>query len=425
MIKATTRYLMSASLLALSVACGPSSQEELQSISLVVANGIVLDGNGGEPIADGLVAIRGTRIVAVGPSADFKIPEDVAVIDAGGGTILPGIINAHVHGVATAATRRHVFLLDGVTSVCDLGDSLARMHEFEQERIQSGPAARGFNAGPIIAASGGYPGPPVVYEVRGEAEAEMAVRDLHSRGAEFIKVALEPGPLFDEYFAVLNLQELRSIATTAHALGLLVRAHVYNSAMLDVALEAGVDIIEHVPLPYDSRDELVSMFDDDGIFRMPPELEAQLRRMINQRVVLVPTLDVNTHDPYVWGDIGVEWEEFIQTNLGFVENFHDSGGIIALGNDYGIPGMQPGLPLREMELLQIAGLSASEVIEAATKHAAFVCGQSDELGTLEIGKLADLIVVNGNPLDNINAMHSVLYVVKDGEVVVSPQQESK
>jgi hypothetical protein len=197
--------------------------------------------------------------------------------------------------------------------------------------------------------------------------------------------------------------------------------------MLDIALEAGVDVIEHVPMPYDSYDNLVSMFDDAGMFRMPSELEDQLLRMIDQGVVLVPTLDVNTGDwdTYVWGDIGVEPEEFIQANLGVVRFFHDSGGIIAIGNDHGVPGVQHGMPIREMELLQTAGLLPLDVIEAATKHAAFVCGQSDQLGTLERGKLADLIVVDDNPLDDLKAMDLVLYVVKDGEIVVSPQQGSE
>jgi len=338
---------------------------------------------------------------------------------------LPGVINSHAHRVALAATRRHLFLLDGVTSVCDLGDLLPLMPEFEQEESHSGPSARGFKAGPFVTPPGGYPGPPVIYEIQGEVEAEDAVGDLHTRGADFIKVALEPGPLFNDNLPVLNLQELRTIVTTAHTLGLLVRAHVYNSAKLDIALEAGVDVIEHVPMPYDSNDNLVSMFDDAGNFRMPSEMEAQLLRMLDQGVVLVPTLDVNTRDSFLWEDIGVEWEEFIQANLGIVRFFHNSGGIIAVGNDYGVPGVQPGMPLREMDLLQTAGLSPLEVVEASTKHAAYVCGQSDELGTLKIGKLADLIVVDGNPLDDINAMNSVLYVVKDGEVVVSPQQDSK
>lgn len=426
-IRTGMHYCLFVTLFTLLVGCRAEEREELQSVSLVVTNGIVVDGTGADPITNGLVAIRGNRIASIGQSAEFKIPKDVAVIDAEGGFILPGVINSHAHRVAPAATRRHLFLLNGVTSVCDLGDRLRRIKEFEQEEIHSGPAARGFNAGPFVTAPNGYPGFPVIYEVQGEDEAEIAVSDLYSRGADFIKVALEPGPIFKKNSPVLNTQELRSIVATAHAHSLLVRAHVYNSAMLDIALEAGVDVIEHVPLPYDSHDNLVSMFDDAGMFHMPRELKDQMLRMIDQGVVLVPTLDVNTGDwdTYVWGDIGVEPEEFIQANLGAVRFFHDSGGIIAIGNDYGVPGVQPGMPLREMDLLQTAGLSPKEVIEAATKHAAYVCGHSDELGTLERGKLADLIVVDDNPLDDLKAMDSVLYVVKDGEIVISPQQESK
>jgi hypothetical protein len=272
-------------------------REELQSASLVITNGMVVDGTGADPITDGLVAIQGNRIVAVGQSTDFKIPDEAVVIDAGGGTILPGVINSHVHRVATAATRRHLFLLDGITSVCDLGDSLARMQKFEQEGIQSGPAARGFKAGPFVTAPGGYPGiipgNTVNYEIQGEDEAEIAVRDLHARGADFIKVTLEPGQFLNEHLPVINLQELRSIVTTAHANDLLVRAHVHND-MLDMALEAGVDVIEHVPMPFYSHEDLESMFDDAGVFHMPSELEAQMLRLIDQGVVLVPTLARST-----------------------------------------------------------------------------------------------------------------------------------
>ena len=312
---------MLATLLALLVACRPVVREELQSVSLVVTNGIVVDGTGTGPIADGLVAIQGNRNAAVGQSADFKIPDEAVVIDAAGGTILPGVINSHTHSVRSAEARRSLFLLDGVTSICDLAVSLSLMKPFEQEESHSGQAARGFKAGPVISAPGGYPGPihsfPLNYEIQGGDEAEIAVRDLHTRGVDFIKVALEPG-VPGESFPVLDLQELRSIVATAHANDLLVRAHVTKSAMLDIALEAGVDVIEHVPMTSLSHEDLESMVDDAGIFRMPSELEAQLFRMIDQGVVLVPTLDVNTRDSYLWGDIGVEWEEFIQANLGVV-----------------------------------------------------------------------------------------------------------
>lgn len=417
---------MCATLLAHLVACRPVAREELQSASLVVTNGIVIDGTGADPITDGLVAIHRNRIVAVGQTSDFKIPDEAVVIDAAGGTILPGVINSHAHRVATAATRRHLFLLDGVTSVCDLGDLLVRMQKFEQEQINSGLAARGFKAGPIITAPGGFPGSfgSPKYEIQGEEEAEIAVRDLQARGADFIKVALEP-TLFGESFPVMSLQELRAIVATAHAHGLLVRAHVTQSAILDIALEAGVDVIEHVPMPSYSLENMDSMFDDAGDFRLPPKLETQMLRMIEQEIVLVPTLDIMTNETLLRRELESEPEAFIQGVLGVVRYFHDSGGTIAVGNDYGNPGVDPGMPLGEMELLESAGLSPMEVIEAATMHAAYVCGHGDELGTLEIGKLADLIVVDGDPLVDLNVMDTVLFVVKDGEVVLSPEEETK
>jgi imidazolonepropionase-like amidohydrolase len=203
-----------------------------------------------------------------------------------------------------------------------------------------------------------------------------------------------------------------------------VRAHT-NNAVLELALEAGVDVIEHVPMPSFSYEDLEPMFDDAGAFHMSTELEAQMLRMVKQGIVLVPTLDVIIDDSYQPGDIASEVYMVSQAILDVVRFFHDSGGIIAVGNDYGNAGVQPGMPLREMELLQTIGLSPMEVIESATKHAAYVCGQGDELGSIEDGKLADLIVVQGNPLEDIAAMESVLYVVKDGEVVVSPEQEPR
>jgi imidazolonepropionase-like amidohydrolase len=250
------------------------------------------------------------------------------------------------------------------------------------------------------------------------------VRDLHTRGADFIKVALEPGPASGP-LPVIGLQELRSIVETAHDRDLLVRAHVTKSGMLGMALEAGVDTIEHVPMPSYVHEDLEPMFDETGVFHVPPELEAEMLRMIDQGVVLVPTLDAFIGDMYRREDLEPEMAVYVQAMLGVVRFFHDSGGIIAVGNDYGNPGVHPGMPLREMDLLQTAGLSPLEVIEAATRHAAYVCGQGDDLGTLESGKLADLIVVDGDPLDDLKAMDSVLYVVRDGELVLSPQPDSE
>ena len=272
MIRTPIRYCMLATLLALLAACRPVALEEHQSTSLVVTNGIVIDGSGAGPITDGLVAVQGNRIVAVGQSTDFKIPDQADVIDAAGGTILPGAFNAHAHYVPTAEKRRQLFLLDGVTSVCDLATSLSLMKEFEQEELEAGLAARGFKAGPIVTAPGGYPAPfhgfEMNYEIQGADEAKNAVLDLHARGADYIKVALEPG--FSGYtFPIIDFEELRSVVATAHTNDLLVRVHVTKSDWLDMALEAGVDVIEHVPIPADSYENLQPRFDDAGHFLMP------------------------------------------------------------------------------------------------------------------------------------------------------------
>ncbi len=411
-----------------SAACNVDSGIELTSASLVVKNGAVIDGTGAPPIPDGVVAIDGERIVAVGQLADYIFPDEVMVIDAGGGTILPGVFNAHVHLADAAMTRRELFLLDGVTSVCDMAAWLIDMPDFEQEDTYLGPAARGFKSGPIITAPGGHPGPDhgyfLSYEVIGVEEAKAAVDDLYSRGADYIKVALEPG-FMQERLPVLGLDELQSIVAAAHTHGLLVRVHVTSSDMLEIALLSDIDVIEHVPMPSFSPADLETYFGTPDAPQLPYEYVEQLHRMIDQDIVMVPTLDVFFGDVYYQQDLDSEIRAVIQGLLGVVRLFHESGGQIALGNDYGSPGVLQGMPLREMELLLAAGLTPMEVIEAATRHSAYVCGQGEVLGTLEPGKLADLIVLDGNPLQDIAVMDQVIFVVKSGEIVFPIIESSK
>ena len=119
--------------------------------ALVIENGTVIDGTGATPIVDGMVVIEDDRIAAVGRAAGFAVPLDVQRVDAGGGAILPGIINAHVHGASNAAVRRVYFLLKGVTSVCDMGSPLKEMPAFAHDHV-SGAAARGLSPGFLASA---------------------------------------------------------------------------------------------------------------------------------------------------------------------------------------------------------------------------------------------------------------------------------
>jgi imidazolonepropionase-like amidohydrolase len=247
-------------------------------------------------------------------------------------------------------------------------------------------------------------------------EAEAAVLDLLDRGADVIKIALEPGDPKNPW-PVLTAEQVRVIVNVAHAHNIPVRAHVRRVEILDVALDAGVDVIEHVPLPFCLETECTRMLEDDALqLTKFPKLEAQLARMVKQGVVLVPTLEINAHLIHILPNLQPEERQCVNNFiLEIVNRFNEMGGIVALGNDYGVPGVQRGMPTQEMQLLLQAGLTPMEVIEAGTRYAAQVSGHGDELGTLEPGKLADVIIVDGNPLVDLEAMGEVLMVIKDGE----------
>ena len=409
------------------VPTSPTPQVPLgTAVPLAIVNATIIDGTGAAPISGGTVVIRGDRISAVGPASEVAVPADARVIDAGGGTAMPGIINAHVHSSFSPFLRGLVFLTKGVTSVCNVGAPLDKMAQLGQERDGRGsPAARGFRAGPILTAPGGYPGPVSglshAYEVKDPNEARSAVADLVDRGADVIKIALETGS-GDNRWPVLSLEQVRAIVSEAHARGRLVRAHLQQNEMLDRAIQGGVDVIDHVPFPPLSDAEFVRAF-EGGIKLLPlaPELEAQLAEAVGRGMVLVPTLDVMTRPMRALRTgVPAEGQDPIGFVLQVVGRYRSLGGVVALGNDYPGSGIESGMPIREMELLLEAGLTPMEVIEAGTRHAAEACGHGDELGTLEPGRLADVIVVDGDPLTDIGAMGRVSTVVIGGEVVRSP-----
>jgi imidazolonepropionase-like amidohydrolase len=393
----------------------------IQADALVITNGMVIAADGSEPIRDGVVVIKQDRILAVGHSTDFTVPQGVQVIDAQGGTIMPGIINAHVHGLANPTLRRIYFLDKGVTAICDMGSRLSEMPTFKQhDRTQR--AARGFRAGPIITVHGGYPGvlwgPNLNYEVKNPDEARAAVADLAARGADMIKIALEPGSAQNSW-PTLDRAEVKAIVDEAHKHDLLVRAHLQKTTLLDLALDAGVDVIEHVPGPPLSQSEIQRLLTEGSHFTVTLAYETDLARIVSHNVVLVPTLDASTRwcesSTFTDRQRHVCYDFFIEP----VRRLHSLGGVIALGTDYNSadPAAQRGMPLREMKLLVDAGLTPLDVIEAGTRNAAYVCGHGAELGTLQPGKLADIILVSRNPLDDIEAMQNISAVIINGQIV--------
>jgi imidazolonepropionase-like amidohydrolase len=399
---------------------------------IIIRNGTVVDGSGSGPVRNGIVVISGDRITFVGQAAGYRVPSHAQVIDAGGGTILPGIIDAHVHGTSSPVTRRQ-FLTSGVTSVCDLGSSLEHMADFDEDRLDGQPVARGFRAGPILTAPGGLPGAvlgrDLTYEVRTPEQAREAVTDLQGRGADYIKVYLhrEDGGIT---YPMLTREQLAAIVEEAHSRGLLVRAHVSYASLMVMALEAGVDVIEHVPanatkaeaqsLSEAQWQNLLESDDPLPLFftGMYPNYETQLAKIVESGIILVPTLDsymelLRAATPTPQDEAG------IKIVFGIVRKFHDLGGSVGLGSDFIVgKGKSAGIPVGEMEMLHEAGLTAMEVIEAGTRISAITCGHGSELGILEPGKLADLIIVDGDPLQDLRVMNRVRLVIKNGEIAV-------
>jgi imidazolonepropionase-like amidohydrolase len=341
------------------------------------------------------------------------------------------VIDSHAHTSGDPEVLMN-YLISGVTAVCDLGSPLNSMGDsLEGQSRLAKPIARLKQSGPMITVPGGLPGVlfqrELSYEIETEAEAQAAVTDLVNRGASVIKIYLDPW--FDGAYPVLNPELVQAVVQAAHAHGLIVRAHVNKIAMLETALAGGVDVLEHVPLPQPVSNRRERGLGEDDLSAYSQFLEHQyeplvglIPRIVEQGVIMVPTLSkLETSlrgSPFPEMIQGEVFRRAVET----VRQFHQLGGRVALGTDtIAYWGDEPGMPLREMELLLEAGLSKMEVIEAATRSAAYVSGWGNQLGTLEPGKLADVIVVEGDPLVDLGAFHHVSAVLTNGEIV--PQRD--
>jgi imidazolonepropionase-like amidohydrolase len=289
------------------------------------------------------------------------------------------------------------------------------------------PIARGFQSGSIFTAPGGLPGAlfqaGLNYEVQTPEEARVGVLDLVFQDADVIKIYLDPWAGRD--FPVLQPEVGAAIVKEAHAQGLVVRAHVNKISMLETALDAGVDVLEHVPLPHPTEAEFREFLehrDNDAFrsfsFNQMATLARLFPRLVAQGIIMVPTL--SKLETSMRGSLipEVVQPQVFQSALDTVGRFYELGGIVVLGTDHNANWGKPvGMPIREMELLLEAGLTRMDVICGATRHAAYVCGQGDELGTLENGKLADLVILEGDPLVDIHAFSKVRSVVLGGELI--------
>ncbi len=421
------------------------AQESLRpSQPVAIVGGMLLDGHEAEPIHHSVVVFENGRITAVGNRDNTVIPDNAVVIDAGGRTVMPGLIDAHIHidlighgsyarlyefmngmerieEFMTIAARQ--MMRAGVTTGLDLG---APFQAFGfRKRVDSGeiPGPRLLLSGPWITRID-YDIIPDEYEIiiNSPQQAAQKTRELIKRGVDVIKV-----------WEGLTPEDYRAVVEVAHEAGIKVHAHLYEPERIRYALDAGVDVFQHV-----------------GSAGNPPYGDALIAEIAHRNIPVVQTIahriwvypatlefPERLYDPVYRKDMPADiYAEFIASVENYrqlsyfndiaretrnsrvaARQFIEGGAVIGVGTDAASPlNMHTEAMWREMSALVESGMSPMEVISAATKTNARILGLEDELGTIEPGKLADIIIVDGNPLRNIEVLDYVDVVIKDGVV---------
>jgi imidazolonepropionase-like amidohydrolase len=414
---------------------GAEPQPPTRPIVLKAAR--LFDARSDRAVSPGIVVIEGNKITAAGSST--PIPKDARLIDLGDATLLPGFIDAHVHLAFEAsdnwlgdfytglmrfpAEEAHYAALyakrtleAGFTTVRDAGS-----HDYQAAGLRNAINA-GVAIGPRmlvsnypIGATGGHgdgtPYPPDVVAPRGPLtgvcngadECRQAVRFQIKYGADVIKCMPSGGvlSLADPVDAPeLTPAEMEAIVSEAHAWGRKVMAHCHGDAAGKIAVKAGVDSIEH------------------GSF-----LKADTLALMKEKgVVLVPTLFagwwVGSHADKFPPQIAVKARAASAAMTAMFREASRQGVKVALGTDAGV---EPhGLNAREFALMAEDGFTPAQSLKAGTAGGAELLDMADRVGTLEAGKLADIVAVPGDPLVDITATSRVIFVMKDGQIVKSP-----
>jgi imidazolonepropionase-like amidohydrolase len=404
---------------------------------LILTNCNLIDGTGRDSTQNASVVINGNCIEGAG--SDFEYPENAEVIDLQNSTIIPGLIDCHVHlggfaidkigqaiGKVTFINmvsftwdyfrnykhRRQLAIENGVTTVRSAGDLHPHIIKL-RDNIAAGKLTgpRIFAPGPTITAPGGHPASTIYKSNRYITEnairqidkidaARDEVNKLVEEGVDCIKAIYSNIDPMDVKNKVprLSLDVLEALADEAHKYNLRLMVHTGSQKEAIDSVRAGADSIEHGILPGGNS----SGFNDELI-----------KIMLDRGTCFVPTLAI----AWAYKEI---YPDFFANIKRIVKRLHDSGVKIAAGTDSGTPGVVIGKGLhKELELLVESGLSPMEAIIAGTRSAADNIGKVNEIGTIENGKRADLIVILGNPLDKIENTVNIKMVMKDGVILVN------
>ena len=392
--------------------------------------GKLLDVKTGKILAGQVIVIEGDKITSVGPAAETKPAPGDSVIDLPNATVLPGLIDAHTHltsnpqfgydalaisvprSALIGAHNARITLEAGFTTVRNVGaDGYSDVALRDAINAGDVPGPRMLVSGPPLGITGGHCDNdllPYEYHAVGDGVADGVeqvqhkVREVIKYGADLIKVCATGGVLSkgdDPNASQYTLEEMKAIVADAHRLGRKVAAHAHGAQGVIWASEAGVDSVEHGHL---MNDEAIATLKKNGTY-------------------LVPTLylmDWNRENA-----AKANLPDFAQKKMAMVsaqgkqniKKAFEAGVKIAMGTDAAV--YPHGLNAHELAVYVSLGMTPLQAIQTATINDADLLGWTDKIGTIETGKWADIIAVDGDPLQDITTLQHVRFVMKGGEVV--------
>ncbi len=394
----------------------------------------LIDGTG-QTIEPATVIVREHTIATAGPSRTTSMPRGATRVNGRGLTLLPGLIDCHVHlcwrgeadvvkaveqetpieTLLKASRSAGQTLEAGVTTVRDVG-SRDHLIFALKKAIDNGltPGPRIIGAGLAICMVGGHLRRVIAQEVEGVEQVRQVVRQQIVAGAEVIKViasggVLTPGTSPEQ--AQMTLDELSAAVDEAKRAGRKVAAHAHGASGMKNAIHAGVHSIEHATL---MDEEAAGLFEKHAVY-MVPTLSALATTGACRRGCGIPD------------DALEKAKAMTKRHQSSFRQAHQRGLLIAMGTDAGTPFNYHGDNAQELERMVAYGMSPMEAILTSTSAAARLIGIDDQVGTIEPGKQADIVFIEGNPLKKINLLRDhrrIVGVMKAGRFVAGPLSKS-
>jgi len=392
--------------------CFSYQTDEKKENVYAMVGGTLIDGTGNQPLKDAIVLIKGEKIAAAGPATRVDVPKGAEKIDVSGKWILPGFIDLHIHlgyffstleyftDTDSLATIRALKIMNdylrcGVTSVRDVGSPIEPMQAL-MVAAEKGytNTLRLFSCGNLLTVTGGHgDGLHITRAVNGPWGFREAVRDMYKAGFRHIKIS----PTF-------TLEEVKAAVDEAHTLGIPITAHggglsdTTPTTMTEVAVEGGVDCIEHLN---EMEVEVLDLMAEKGVYSVPTL--AVYRELYKTKIMPKDLIDKRG------------WTMEIHETL--FKQARERKILMGIGTDYVGPFMKayPGAYFTEMKYFVELGTSPMETIVCATKNGAIILDKEKELGTIEVGKLADLQVLGGDPLKSFDVLGKPELVIVGGK----------